>query len=63
VQAIESFAKLLNPPPTATEPWYAMRGGAFNHPLAEGVAYEFLSAPARFAGPNVGFRCAKDAKR
>jgi serine/threonine-protein kinase len=57
--AVKSFAQLLKPAPTATEPWYTIRGGAFDRPLAQGVAYEWSSIPARFAAPDVGFRCAK----
>lgn len=59
--AVAAMAKLLNPPPTATEPWYAARGGSFDRPIAHAVAHETISLPARFAAPNVGFRCAKDA--
>jgi len=61
-QAVKSFASVLSPPPTATEPWYTMRGGAFDRPLAHGVAYEWMSIPARFAAPDTGFRCAKNAE-
>ena len=59
--AVKAMATVLNPPPTATEPWYAAKGGAFDRPIAHAVAHEFMSLPARFAAPNVGFRCAKDA--
>lgn len=57
--AVKSFAQLLKPAPTATEPWYTIRGGAFDRPLAQGVVYEWSSIPARFAAPDIGFRCAK----
>jgi len=59
--ALASLATVLNPPPTATEPWYPAKGGSFDRPIAHAVAYESMSLPARFAAPNVGFRCAKDA--
>jgi serine/threonine-protein kinase len=59
--AVRSFAQLLKPPPSATEPWYTIRGGAFDRPLAQGVVYEWTSVPARFAAPDIGFRCAKAA--
>jgi serine/threonine-protein kinase len=60
-RAVKSFAQLLKPPPSATEPWYTIRGGAFDRPLAQGVVYEWTSVPARFAAPDIGFRCAKAA--
>jgi len=61
-QAVRSFAQILKPPPAATEPWYTIRGGAFDRPLAHGVVYEWMSIPARFAAPDIGFRCAKSAE-
>ena len=61
-QAVRSFAQILKPPPAATEPWYTIRGGAFDRPLAHGVVYEWTSIPARFAAPDIGFRCAKNAE-
>jgi len=61
-QAVASFASILKPPPTAAEPWYTIRGGAFDRPLAHGVTYEWTSIPARFAAPDIGFRCAKNAQ-
>jgi serine/threonine-protein kinase len=61
-QAVRSFAAILKPPPTATEPWYVIRGGSYRRPLADGVVYEWTSIPARFAGPDIGFRCAKNAE-
>ena len=61
-QAVRSFAAILKPPPTATEPWYTMRGGSFKRPLTDGVVYEWTSIPARFSAPDIGFRCAKNAE-
>jgi serine/threonine-protein kinase len=61
-QAVRSFAAILKPPPTATEPWYVIRGGSYRRPLSDGVVYEWTSIPARFAGPDIGFRCAKNAE-
>jgi serine/threonine-protein kinase len=57
--AVEAFAKVLNPPATATEPWYSAKGGAADRPVSEAVAFEFIPLPARFTAPNIGFRCAK----
>jgi formylglycine-generating enzyme required for sulfatase activity len=60
-QAVRSFAAILKPPPTATEPWYVIRGGSYKRPLTDGVVYEWTSIPARFSAPDIGFRCAKNA--
>jgi serine/threonine-protein kinase len=59
-QAVRSFAAILKPAPTATEPWYVIRGGSFKRPLADGVVYEWTSIPARFSAQDIGFRCAKN---
>jgi serine/threonine-protein kinase len=61
-QAVRSFAAILKPPPTATEPWYVIRGGSFKRPLTDGVVYEWTSIPARFSAQDIGFRCAKNAE-
>jgi serine/threonine-protein kinase len=58
--AIAMFATVMMPPPTAKEPWIAMRGGSFDRPLEAGLAYDAVSIPERLAEPNIGFRCAKD---
>ncbi len=60
--ALQSFAKLLSPPPAADEPWYTIHGGAFDIPLVENAAFEWSAVPARFRAPDIGFRCAKDAR-
>lgn len=62
-EALASFAKILNPAPTATEPWYMAKGGSFDRPLAFGVAYEFITLPARYAEANIGFRCAASVEK
>ncbi len=61
-RALETYAKLLNPAPTADEPWYTIRGGAFDTPLIENVTTEWSAVPARYRELNIGFRCAKDAR-
>jgi len=61
-QAVRSFAAILKPAPTATEPWYTIRGGSYRRPLTDGVVYEWTSIPARFSAPDIGFRCAKNAE-
>jgi serine/threonine-protein kinase len=58
--ALARFAEALDPPPTAQEPWYVAKGGAYNWPLAAAAVYEWVSIPARLASPDIGFRCAKD---
>jgi eukaryotic-like serine/threonine-protein kinase len=60
--AMQAFAKIMSPPPTADEPWYTIRGGAFDVPLVENAAFEWSAVPARFRAPDIGFRCVKDVK-
>lgn len=60
-QALKIFAELLRPPPSRDEPWYTIRGGSYVQPLPRNVAYEWGAVPARFRGPDIGFRCVKDA--
>jgi serine/threonine-protein kinase len=61
--AIRHFSAIMHPPPASNEPWYSVRGGAFNIPLAAAVPWEWTAVPARFAAPNIGFRCVKDPPR
>jgi serine/threonine-protein kinase len=61
--AVEHFGKILSPPPAINEPWYGVKGGAFNTPLKAAVPWEWSPVPARFAAPNIGFRCAMDPPR
>jgi len=51
----------LEPPPTAQEPWIALRGGSFNRPLSPDLVSDQASIPARLKSADFGFRCAKDA--
>jgi hypothetical protein len=60
--ALQHFADLLSPPPTADEPWYTIHGGAFDIPLIKDAAFEWSAVPARYRNRNIGFRCAKDAR-
>ena len=60
--AVEYFRTRLSPPPSAEEPWYAIRGGAFNGPLFDAVIWDAGAVPARWKAPNIGFRCVKDAR-
>jgi len=60
--ALQHFSALLNPPPTATEPWCAIRGLAYDTPLSNHALWDSASVPARYRNLNIGFRCAKDAK-
>jgi len=57
--ALDAFAKLMAPPPSADEPWYTIHGGAFDVPLIENASFEWSAVPARFRAPDIGFRCAK----
>jgi len=58
--AMAHYTTVLDPPPTIREPWYTIRGGAYNTPLPKDVNVEFASIPARVADPAIGFRCVKD---
>lgn len=60
---VEHFAGILNPPPALNEPWYSVKGGAFNTPLKAAVPWEYSPVPARFASETIGFRCVKDPPR
>jgi len=60
-QAMANFGKLITPPPGADEPWYTIRGQGFNDKeLADSAIWDSGTVPARFKGPNIGFRCVKD---
>ncbi len=56
------MAKLLQPPPTADEPWYSTRGGSWMSKLAEATTHGARPAPARWRDPAVGFRCVRSAE-
>ncbi|MGE5568096.1 MAG: bifunctional serine/threonine-protein kinase/formylglycine-generating enzyme family protein [Rhodospirillales bacterium] len=60
--ALNAFSQLLKPPPTANEPWYTIRGGAFNTDLTDNILWDSGTVPARFAAANIGFRCARNAE-
>ena len=61
-QALENFRIALKPPPTSDEPWYMIRGGGFDTPLTDSLLWDSTTVPARWKSPNLGFRCAKDAR-
>jgi formylglycine-generating enzyme required for sulfatase activity len=61
-QALENFRIALQPPPTPDEPWYMIRGGGFDTPLTDTLLWDSTTVPARWKAPNLGFRCAKDAR-
>lgn len=61
--ALKAYGKLLDPPPTATEPWYTMRGGSFRQRSLGSLMYDWAAVPARHHRDDIGFRCAKDAKQ
>jgi serine/threonine protein kinase len=56
--ALQNFAA-LKPPPTATEPWYLIRGGGYSDKLLDSYLYDFATVPARHHAKNIGFRCVK----
>jgi hypothetical protein len=59
-EAVARAHSLLNPAPTADEPWITIRGGSFNFDLAPGIVYDFNSVPERYTAKDIGFRCARD---
>jgi serine/threonine-protein kinase len=61
-EAIERFRIAMDPPPNANEPWYMVRGLSFLVPLASEATRDSTTVPARWKAPDLGFRCAKDAK-
>jgi formylglycine-generating enzyme required for sulfatase activity len=57
---VASFNVVVNFPATADEPWIATRGGSYLTVLQDKIAWDHTSIPARFSGPDIGFRCVKD---
>jgi len=62
---VEHFRTLLDPPPTANDSWYQIRGGAFSAPIFtnavfDNVIWDATRVPAKFKAPSIGFRCVKD---
>ena len=60
--ALQAFAHLLDPPPTAEEQWAGIRGGSYDLPLLNEALWDDNIIPARHRSFNIGFRCAKDAQ-
>lgn len=58
---IARFSNLLQPPPSAEEPWQEVKGGSFARPLETATPWQSMPIPARFAAHDIGFRCVKDA--
>jgi len=58
-EAVQYFAKVIQPPPGPEEPWYTIRGGSFAEPLSDRVLYDWATVPARHHRKNIGFRCAR----
>jgi serine/threonine-protein kinase len=56
--ALKNFAA-LRPSPTASEPWYMIRGGAYSERFSDSYLYDFATVPARHHAKNIGFRCVK----
>ncbi len=60
-RALEYFASRLNPKPGPDDPWYEIRGAAFNSKqLEDGALWDSTAVPARWKQPNIGFRCVRD---
>lgn len=58
--AFEHFRGVMQPPPDTAEPWYGIRGLAFDSQIEENALYESTTVPARWRGANIGFRCVRD---
>ncbi len=56
---VARFAAMLTPPAIAQEKWIQIRGGSFQTPVADAVAYKWSAIPERYAASDIGFRCAK----
>jgi len=53
----------LEPPASASEPWYQIRGESFLYPaLDDRALWDFSTVPARWKSGNIGFRCVRDAQ-
>lgn len=61
-EAMRAFSTLVNPPPGPNEAWYTFKGGSYRLPLPSATTYEWGAIPARFHGPDLGFRCVRDAR-
>ena len=61
-RAVDTFKKLVSPEPGPQEPWYTIRGESFSDKLDDSVIWDSTTVPARFHGPNIGFRCVKDPR-
>jgi hypothetical protein len=61
-ETLKAFSRLLSPPPNAFEPWYAIRGGAYDTKLTDSVLWDIGVVPARYRAFNIGFRCVKDTR-
>ncbi|MDP3000481.1 MAG: bifunctional serine/threonine-protein kinase/formylglycine-generating enzyme family protein [Bryobacterales bacterium] len=61
--ALEHFRKNLRPPPSADEPWYAIRGQSYRQPsVSPDVVWDSATVPTRWKAADIGFRCVKDAR-
>jgi serine/threonine-protein kinase len=54
----------LDPPPSALESWYQIRGGSFDFKggLQSALIWDWTTIPSRWKSNNIGFRCVKDAQ-
>jgi eukaryotic-like serine/threonine-protein kinase len=59
-EALKSYPS-LKPPPSATEPWYMIRGQSCGEPLLDAVIWDSAPVPARWKNIYIGFRCVKNA--
>ena len=62
VLALRVYAKILTPPPTASEVWQIAKGGSYRTPLSESSLSSWEPIPARYHRDDLGFRCVKDIR-
>jgi len=60
IAAIRKYQSMLDPSPTATDPWVVVKGGSYLDKLAETSIPMIEIVPARYRAPDLGFRCVKD---
>ena len=58
--SVNYFQNRLDPPPTASESWFQIRGLSFKEPLVDGAAWDKSTVPGRWKDSNIGFRCVQD---
>jgi serine/threonine protein kinase len=62
-EQLVQMSQYMRPVPSTDEPWYAIRGAAFNSTELTGmVLWEDNAVPNRYTDSNLGFRCVKETQ-